>query len=154
MVMAWRFGAVGAESVMAVVSDASLFGAWIVAVPPVGHIDPKWPYVGAVVRKATDREPHGRHSYDRHLTIAVVEAWEPPHEFVLRLRSGLGGWIRLSVRVQPRPGGCLVEVRSDPLTVSARLRYAGSARSHAEERCAAVAENLLRLATDLEADSG
>lgn len=151
--MTWRFGAVGAETVMAVVSDAKRFSDWIVAVPMAGRIDPKWPYAGAIVRKDTDREPHGRHAYARHLTIAVVETWDPPHEFVLRLRSGLGGWIRLSVRVQPRPGGCLVEVRSDPLTVSARLRYAGADRFRAAERCAAVAENLLRLATELESSA-
>jgi hypothetical protein len=49
--------------------------------------------------------------------------------------------------VQPRPGGSLIEVRSEPLTATARLRYTGTARGRAEERCAQVAENLIALAT-------
>ncbi|MEU4293500.1 hypothetical protein AB0E63_35210 [Kribbella sp. NPDC026596] len=147
MVMAWRFGAIGVDAVMAVVQDAERIADWVVAVPPDVRADARWPQAGSVVRKDTDREPHGRHAYDRHLTVAVVETWRPDQELVLRLRSGLGGWIRLTIRLQPRPGGCLIEVRSDPLTASARLRYAGPARSRAEERCALVAERLIELAT-------
>lgn len=154
MVMAWRFGAVDADAVMAVVADAELFGDWMVGVPAPVHADRTWPKTGGVVRKDTDREPHGRHAYDRHLTVAVVESWRPPQELVLRLRSGLGGWIRLTIRVQPRPGGCLIEVRADPITASALLRYAGPARSHAEGRCATVAESLIHLATERSAGSG
>jgi hypothetical protein len=154
MVMAWRFGAVDADAVMAVVADAELFGDWMVGVPVPVHTDRRWPEAGSVVRKDTDREPHGRHAYDRHLTVAVVEAWLPPQELVLRLRSGLGGWVRLTIRVQPRPGGCLIEVKAVPITASAMLRYAGPARSRAEERCAIVAESLIHLATKWSAGSG
>ncbi|HET6989201.1 MAG TPA: hypothetical protein VFI00_21420 [Kribbella sp.] len=154
MVMAWRFGAVSADAVMAVVADADLFEDWVVGVPTPVNADRRWPEEGSVVRKDTDREPHGRHAYDRHLTVAVVESWVPPQELVLRLRSGLGGWIRLTIKVQPRPGGCLIEVKADPITASARLRYAGPARSRAEERCVTVAESLIHLATERVAGSG
>ena len=154
MVMAWRFGAVSAEAMMAVVATAELFEDWVVGVPTPVDADRRWPEAGSIVRKDTDREPHGRHSYDRHLTVAVVESWLPPQELVLRLRSGLGGWIRLTIRVQPRPGGSLIEVRADPITASARLRYAGPARSRAEERCVMVAESLIQLAEDRSAAGG
>jgi len=154
MVMAWRFGAVSADAVMAVIADGGQFADWMVGVPAPTLADRRWPEVGGVVRKAGDREPHGRHSYDRHLTVAVAESWQPPQELVIRLRSGLGGWVRLTIRVQPRPGGCLIEVRADPITASARLRYGGPARSRAEERCATVAESLIRLATETIDDDG
>ena len=148
MVMAWRFGAVDADAVMAVVATAELFGDWMVGVPVPVHMDHRWPESGSIVRKDTDREPRGKHAYDRHLTVAVVESWKPPQELVLRLRSGLGGWVRVTIRLQSRPGGCLVEVRADPMSATALLRYAGPARSRAEERCVMVAESLIRLAAE------
>jgi hypothetical protein len=148
MVMAWRFGAVDASAVMGVVRDSTLFADWMVAVPSELRADPRWPDAGSVVQRDPGEEPRGRHTFNRHLTVAVVESWSPDQELVLRLRSGLGGWIRITIRVQPRPGGSLIEVRADPLSASARLRYSGPARSGVEERCALVAERLIELATD------
>lgn len=54
--------------------------------------------------------------------------------------------MRVAVTVQPRPGGSLIEVRAEPLSASARLRYAGPARYGAEQRCAEVANSLITLA--------
>ncbi len=147
MVMAWRFGAVDVDAVMSVLRDAETFADWMVAVPPELRAGLNWPQVGSVILRDDGREPRARHAHNRQLLVAVVERWRPDSELVVRLRSGLGGWVKVAVKVQPRPGGSLIEVRSEPLTATARLRYTGSARGRAEERCAQVAENLIALAT-------
>jgi len=152
MVMVWRFGAVGVDAVMEVIRDASTFAQWMVAVPPEVRATPNWPQKGSVVQRYDGQEPRMRHAQNRHLTVALVERWRPEDELVLRLRSGLGGWVRLTIKVQPRPGGALIEVHSEPLTATARLRYTGSARGRAEERCAHVAARLIELATAAEPD--
>ncbi|MGW6199947.1 hypothetical protein ACWF0M_27650 [Kribbella sp. NPDC055110] len=147
MVMAWRFGAVDVDAVMGVLRDAETFADWMVAVPPELRAGPNWPQVGSVILRDDGREPRARHAHNRQLLVAVVERWRPESELVVRLRSGLGGWVEVAVKVQPRPGGALIEVRSEPLTATARLRYSGTSRGRAEERCAQVAENLITLAT-------
>ncbi|MEU8227360.1 hypothetical protein [Kribbella sp. NPDC048915] len=147
MVMAWRFGAVDVDAVMSVMRDAATFADWMLAVPPDLRASANWPQPGSVIERHDGREPRARHAHNRHLSVAIVETWHPDHELVLRLRSGLGGWVRVTVNVQPRPGGALLEVRADPLTATARLRYTGTARTRAEERCAQVAERLIALAT-------
>jgi hypothetical protein len=147
MVMAWRFGAVGVDAVMAVIRDPATFADWMIAVPSELRPGPNWPETGSFVERDTGRELRGRHMHNRHLIVAIVERWRPDHELVVRLRSGLGGWVQVAIKVQSRPGGALIEVRSEPLTATARLRYAGAARTRAEERCAQVAERLIELAT-------
>ena len=147
MVMAWRFGAVDVDAVMSVLRDATTFADWMVAVPPELRPGLNWPQVGSVILRDDGREPRARHAHNRQLLVAIVERWRPDSELVVRLRSGLGGWVQVAVKVQPRPGGSLIEVRSEPLTATARLRYTGTARGRAEERCAQVAENLIALAT-------
>lgn len=147
MVMAWRFGAVDVDAVMSVLRDAETFAQWMVAVPPELRAGLNWPQVGSVILRDDGREPRARHAHNRQLLVAVVERWRPDSELVVRLRSGLGGWVEVAVKVQARPGGSLIEVRSEPLTATARLRYTGTARGRAEERCAQVAENLIALAT-------
>jgi hypothetical protein len=147
MVMAWRFGAVDVDAVMSVLRDAATFADWMVAVPPELRAGSNWPQVGSVILRDDGREPRARHAHNRQLLVAVVERWRPDSELVVRLRSGLGGWVQVAVKVQPRPGGSLIEVRSDPLTAAARLRYTGTSRGRAEERCAQVAERLIALAT-------
>ncbi|TDW83783.1 hypothetical protein EV137_6585 [Kribbella pratensis] len=147
MVMAWRFGAVDVDAVMSVLRDATAFADWMVAVPPELRAGLNWPQVGSVILRDDGREPRARHAHNRQLLVAIVERWRPDSELVVRLRSGLGGWVQVAVKVQPRPGGSLIEVRSEPLTATARLRYTGTARGRAEERCAQVAENLIALAT-------
>ncbi|WP_427892767.1 hypothetical protein ACQHIV_07665 [Kribbella sp. GL6] len=147
MVMAWRFGAVGVDAVMDVIQDGSRFADWMVAVPPEVRAGPNWPRKGSVVQRYDGREPRMRHAENRHLTVALVERWRPEDDLVLRLRSGLGGWVRIWIRVQSRPGGALIEVHAEPITATARLRFTGSARGAAEERCAQVAERLIELAT-------
>lgn len=145
--MAWRFGAVGVDAVTAVLRDPATFADWMVAVPSELRPAHNWPESGSTLERDTGKELRARHAHNRHLIVAVVESWRPDHELVVRLRSGLGGWVRIAVKVQPRPGGSLIEVRSDPLTATARLRHAGAARGRAEERCAQVAERLIELAT-------
>ncbi|MGZ0153477.1 hypothetical protein ACXJJ3_40870 [Kribbella sp. WER1] len=152
MVMAWRFGAVGVDAVMAVIQDPALFADWMVAVPPEVRAGANWPQKGSVVQRYDGREPRMRHAENRHLTVALVERWRPEDELVLRLRSGLGGWVRIWIKVQSRPGGALIEVRAEPLTATARLRYTGTSRGRAEERCVQVAERLIELATTSEPD--
>lgn len=147
MVMAWRFGAVDVDAVMSVLRDAETFADWMVAVPPELRPGLNWPEVGSFILRDDGREQRARHSHSRQLLVAVVERWRPDSELVVRLRSGLGGWVQVAVKVQPRPGGSLIEVRSEPLTATARLRYTGTSRGRAEERCAQVAENLIALAT-------
>jgi len=146
-VMAWRFGAVDVDAVMTVIRDPATFADWMIAVPPELRAGFNWPQVGSVILRDDGREPRARHAHNRQLVVAVVESWRPDHELVIRLRSGLGGWVRIAVNVQPRPGGSLIEVRADPLTATARLRFTGPARGRAEERCAQVAERLIELAT-------
>ncbi|NUR98859.1 MAG: hypothetical protein HOV67_26835 [Kribbellaceae bacterium] len=152
MVMAWRFGAVGVDAVMAVIRDPSTFALWMAAVPPEVRASPNWPRKGSVVQRYDGREPRMRHAQNRHLTVALVERWRPDDELVLRLRSGLGGWVRIWITVQARPGGAIIEVRAEPLTATARLRFTSSSRS-AEERCAQVAERLIELATTERAEA-
>lgn len=147
MVMAWRFGAVSVDAVMAVIRDPSTFADWMVAVPSALRAGPSWPETGCVVQRDTGKEMRGRHMQNRGLIVAVVDRWRPDRELVVRLRSGLGGWVQIAVRVQPRPGGALIEVSAEPVTASARLRYAGAGRNAAEQRCALVAERLIALAT-------
>lgn len=147
MVMAWRFGAVGVDAVMDVIRDPRQFANWMVAVPPEVRASYNWPQKGSVIQRYAGEEPRMRHAQNRHLTVALVERWRPEDELIFRLRSGLGGWVRVTIKVQPRPGGALIEVHSDPLTATARLRYAGASRSRAEERCALVAERLIELAS-------
>ncbi|TCC24636.1 hypothetical protein [Kribbella speibonae] len=132
---------------MSVLRDAETFAQWMVAVPPELRAGLNWPQVGSVILRDDGREPRARHAHNRQLLVAVVERWRPDSELVVRLRSGLGGWVEVAVKVQARPGGSLIEVRSEPLTATARLRYTGTARGRAEERCAQVAENLIALAT-------
>ncbi|WP_329000336.1 hypothetical protein OHA18_38620 [Kribbella sp. NBC_00709] len=132
---------------MAVIRDPAGFAEWMVAVPPALRVGPNWPDAGCVVERDTGREIRGRHMHNRHLVVAVVDSWRPDHELVVRLRSGLGGWVQIAVKVQPRPGGALIEVRAEPLTASARVRYVGAGRNSAEQRCAEVAERLIALAT-------
>ncbi|MEU4192373.1 hypothetical protein AB0E69_10760 [Kribbella sp. NPDC026611] len=146
MVMAWRFGLVDAAAVTDVIRDPALLAQWMVGVPERLHADLRWPAAGSFVQRYDGQETRGRHKYNRHLIVAIVETWTPDVELVCRLRSGLGGWVRLAIALQPRPGGCLIEVRSEPLTATARLRYAGPAQSRAEDRCGAVAEGLINLA--------
>lgn len=153
MVMVWRFGAVGVDAVMDVIRDPRKFADWMVAVPPGVRASPNWPQNGSVVQRYDGEEPRMRHAQNRHLTVALVERWRPEDELILRLRSGLGGWVRVTVKVQPRPGGALIEVHSDPLTATARLRYTGASRGRAEERCAHVAERLIELASAAEPDA-
>ncbi|NIK58959.1 hypothetical protein [Kribbella shirazensis] len=147
MVMAWRFGAVTVDAVMAVVRDSATFAEWMVAVPPELRAGPNWPAPGSVIQRYDGREPRARHAHNRHLVVATVERWRPEDELAFRLRSGLGGWVRITIKVHSRPGGALIEVHADPLTAAARLRYTGTARGSAEERCAQVAERLITLAT-------
>jgi len=155
MVMAWRFGAVDVDAVMTVIRDPATFADWMIAVPPELRAAANWPQAGSVIQRDDGRAPRARHAHNRQLVVAIVETWRPDHELVVRLRSGLGGWVRISVNVQPRPGGALIEVRADPLTATARLRFTGSARGRAEQRsrgraeqrCAEVAERLIELAT-------
>jgi hypothetical protein len=147
MVMAWRFGAVDVDAVMSVIRDAETFADWMLAVPPELRAAANWPQPGSVIQRDDGREQRAKHAHNRHLVVAVVESWQPDQELVFRLRSGLGGWVRVTLNVQPRPGGALIEVRADPLTATARLRYTGPARTQAEERCAHVAERLIELAT-------
>jgi hypothetical protein len=147
MVMAWRFGAVSVDAVMAVIRDPSTFADWMVAVPSALRAGPSWPETGCVVQRDTGKEMRGRHMQNRGLIVAIVDRWRPDRELVVRLRSGLGGWVQIAVRVQPRPGGSLIEVSAEPVTASARLRYAGAGRNAAEQRCALVAERLIALAT-------
>jgi hypothetical protein len=147
MVMAWRFGAVDVDAVMTVLRDPATFADWMIAVPPELRAAANWPQVGSVIQRWDGREPRMRHAHNRQLVVAIVESWQPDHELVVRLRSGLGGWVQIAVKVQSRPGGSLIEVRAEPLTATARLRYTGTARGRAEERCAQVAERLIELAT-------
>jgi hypothetical protein len=147
MVMAWRFGAVGVDAVMAVLQDPVTFPEWMVAAPQQVRASPNWPEQGSVIQRYEGREPRMRHAQNRHLTVAIVESWRAEDELVFKLRSGLGGWVRLTIKVHARPGGALIEVHADPLTAAARLRFTGAARANAEERCARVAENLIDLAT-------
>jgi hypothetical protein len=149
MVMAWRFGAVGVDAVMAVIQDPATFPDWMPAVPPEVRAGPNWPRKGSVVQRYDGSEPRMRHAQNRHLTVALVERWRPEDELILRLRSGLGGWVRIWIKVQPRPGGAIIEVRAEPLTATARLRFTGSSRGP-EERCVQVAERLIELATTRE----
>ena len=147
MVMVWRFGAVSVDAVMAVIRDPATFADWMVAVPSPLRAGPNWPETGSVVQRDTGREMRGRHMQNRSLIVAIVDRWRPDRELIVRLRSGLGGWVQIAVSVQPRPGGSLIEVSAEPLTASARLRYAGTGRNAAERRCALVAERLIALAT-------
>ncbi|MFI5694567.1 hypothetical protein ACIA58_22130 [Kribbella sp. NPDC051586] len=137
---------------MAVIRDPETFADWMVAVPSPLRAGFSWPETGCVVERDTGKELRGRHMHNRHLIVAVVDRWRPDHELVVRLRSGLGGWVRVAVKVQSRPGGALIEVRAEPLTASARLRFAGAGRNAAEQRCALVAERLITLATTDEPD--
>ncbi|MFF0267574.1 hypothetical protein [Kribbella sp. NPDC004536] len=146
MVMAWRFGAVGVDAVMAVIQDPSTFADWMAGVPPQVRASPNWPQKGSVVQRYDGQEPRMRHAQNRHLTVALVERWRPEDELILRLRSGLGGWVRIWISVHARPGGAIIEVRAEPLSATARLRFSSSSRN-AEERCAQVAERLIELAT-------
>jgi len=147
MVMVWRFGAVSVDAVMAVIRDPATFADWMVAVPSPLRAGPSWPETGSVVQRDTGREMRGRHMQNRSLIVAIVDRWRPDRELIVRLRSGLGGWVQIAVSVQARPGGSLIEVSAEPLTASARLRYAGTGRNAAERRCALVAERLIALAT-------
>jgi hypothetical protein len=147
MVMVWRFGAVSVDAVMAVIRDPATFADWMVAVPSPLKAGPSWPETGCVVQRDTGREMRGRHMQNRGLIVAIVDRWRPDRELTVRLRSGLGGWVQITVRVQPRPGGSLIEVSAEPITAAARLRYAGTGRNAAEQRCALVAERLITLAT-------
>ncbi|HWD83452.1 MAG TPA: hypothetical protein VG497_31350 [Kribbella sp.] len=131
---------------MAVVQDPATFAEWMVAVPPQVRAGPNWPQKGSVIQRYDGREPRMRHAQNRHLTVALVERWRPDDELILRLRSGLGGWVRIWIKVQARPGGAIIEVRAEPLTATARLRFTSGSRG-AEERCAQVAERLIELAT-------
>jgi hypothetical protein len=146
MVMAWRFGAVSPAAVLAVIAVDELFTTWMIGVPEAVRMDTRWPNTGSVVSQRTEREARARHSTSRHLTVAIVESWEAARGISLQLHSGLGGWVRVVIAVQPRPGGSLIEVSAEPLTASARLRYAGPARSRAEKRCTDVADSLISLA--------
>jgi hypothetical protein len=152
MVMAWRFGAVSVDAVMAVVRDPATFADWMIAVPPELRAGPNWPEQGSVIQRYDGREPRAKHAHHRHLVVAVVERWRPEDELSVRLRSGLGGWVRITIKVHSRPGGALIEVHAEPLTAAARLRFTGTARGRAEERCAQVAERLITLATADEGD--
>jgi len=147
MVMVWRFGAVSVDAVMAVIRDPATFADWMVAVPSPLRAGPNWPETGSVIQRDTGREMRGRHMQNRSLIVAIVDRWRPDRELIVRLRSGLGGWVQIAVSVQARPGGSLIEVSAEPLTASARLRYAGTGRNAAERRCALVAERLIALAT-------
>src|SRR5689334_1537614 len=98
MVMAWRFGAVGIESVMAVIAEADTFGEWTAAVPSTLRADGRWPQDGSVIRREAARQSRGRHAVDGHLIVAIVESWRPGHELVLRVRGSFGGWVRLTIR--------------------------------------------------------
>jgi hypothetical protein len=147
MVMAWRFGAVSADAVMTVVRDPATFADWMIAVPRDLRAGANWPEEGSVIQRYDGREPRARHAHNRHLVVATVERWRPEDELAVRLRSGLGGWVRITIKAHPRPGGALIEVHAEPLTATARLRYTGTARGRAEERCAEVADRLIALAT-------
>jgi len=152
MVMAWRSGAVDSEAVVRVIMDGDRFSRWMVSVPADVRPDSRWLAAGSIVTEVGDREPEGTHMYHRRSIVAVVESWAPP-QMVLRLRRGLGGWVRSTITVQSRSGGSLIEVRAEPITASARLRYAGPSRSRPEDRCAAVVESLIRLTAEEVASS-
>jgi hypothetical protein len=145
MVMAWRFGAVSPDAVLAIIATDEHFTSWMIGVPEAVRMDARWPSTGSVVSQKTGQVPRARHATTRHLTVAVVEYWEPASGISVRLHSGFGGWVRVMITVQPRPGGCLIEVSAEPLTATARLRYAGPARLRAEQRCAEVADSLISL---------
>ncbi|MFK4088020.1 hypothetical protein ACI2LF_28170 [Kribbella sp. NPDC020789] len=150
MVMAWRFGAVSAQAVTAVIRDPALFTEWMIAVPPKVRVHSSWPAVGSVVERDDGRDVRGRHTYNPQLVVAISDSWRENEELGLRQRSNLGGWIRLTIKLQPRPGGCLIEVWARAASRAARIRYAGPGRAQVEARCAALAQRLIDLAAALE----
>ncbi|MET7283736.1 hypothetical protein ABZS29_36240 [Kribbella sp. NPDC005582] len=138
------------QAVTAVISDPALFTEWMIAVPAKVRVPPNWPAAGSVVERDDGRDARGRHTYIPQLVVAISDSWRGDEELGLRQRSSLGGWVRLTIKLQPRPGGCLVEVWARAASASALLRYVGPGRAQVESRCATVAQRLIDLAAAVE----
>lgn len=103
------------EDVFAVLADGWLYPSWVVGATRMREVDAAWP--------AVDSRLH--HSFGVWPVLiddaTVVLDYDPPRRMVMQARGWPIGEARVTVRVQPREGGCAVRIDEEAAAGPGRL---------------------------------
>ncbi|MFJ6138801.1 SRPBCC family protein [Kitasatospora sp. NPDC092286] len=105
------------QQVWAVLADGHSYAQWVVGTQHIGHVDPCWPAVGAVLRYQAGLGPFNIHD------MTVVRICEPGTRLELEAKAHPFGAARIALTLIPWGDNTLVLLDEHPLTgAGARLQ--------------------------------